>query len=37
MLRNELYFLKRIRNKLSSYWNLLRLRLYGVKHGCHCV
>lgn len=36
-LRSELYFLKRIRNRLSAYYNLLRLRLYGVKHGRNCV
>lgn len=37
MLRKELYFLKRVRNRLSSYYNLLRLWLYGVEHGRHCV
>lgn len=37
MLRNELYLLKRVCNRLSAYYNLLRLWLYGVKHGNHCV
>lgn len=37
MLRSELYFFKRVRNRLSSYYNLLRLWLYGVEHGRHCV
>lgn len=30
-------FLKRIRNRLSSYWNLFRLRMYGIEYGKHCV
>lgn len=37
MVRNELYFLKRVLNRLSVYYNLLRLWLYGVEHGYHCV
>ena len=37
MLRKELYFFKRVRNRLSVYYNLLRLRLYGVKYGQHCI
>lgn len=28
---------KRIRNRLSSYINLIRFYAYGVKHGKHCV
>ncbi len=30
-------FLKRIRNRLSAYYNLLRFNLYGVKYGTRCV
>lgn len=30
-------FFKRVRNRLSSYYNLLRLNLYGVEYGKHCV
>ena len=30
-------FVKRVRNRISSYINLLRLNLYGVEHGKHCV
>lgn len=30
-------FVKRARNRISSYINLLRLNLYGVEHGKHCV
>lgn len=30
-------FLRRVRNRLSSYCNLFRLYLYGVEHGTHCV
>lgn len=36
-LRSELYFLKRVRNRLSAWYNLARLWLYGVEHGRHCV
>lgn len=36
-LRSELYFLKRVRNRLISKYNLLRLYLYGIKHGHNCV
>lgn len=32
-----LRFVKRIRNRCSSYYNLLRLNLYGIEHGNHCV
>lgn len=35
--RLSVRFIKRIRNRLSAYYNLLRLNLYGVKHGRHCV
>lgn len=30
-------FVKRGRNRLSSYYNLLRLKLYGIECGKHCV
>lgn len=30
-------FMKRVRNRISSYYNLLRFNLYGVEHGKHCV
>lgn len=32
-----IYFIKRVRNRLSSYYNLLRINLYGIKHGRNCV
>lgn len=35
--RQIVSFIKRIRNRLSSYYNLLRLNLYGIKHGHNCV
>lgn len=35
--RSIIRFTKRVRNRLSSYYNLLRLKMYGVKHGNHCV
>lgn len=37
MLRRFSCFFKRIRNRLSSYYNRLRLLLYGVKYGRNCV
>ena len=37
MLMTVLYFFKRVRNRLSAYYNLLRLWMYGVEHGTHCV
>lgn len=36
-VRSIIRFTKRVRNRLSSYYNLLRLKMYGVKHGSHCV
>lgn len=30
-------FVKRVRNRLSSYWNLFRFRMYGVEYGKHCI
>lgn len=35
--RQIVSFIKRIRNRLSSYYNLLRLNLYGIKYGHNCV
>lgn len=35
--RKIVRFIKRVRNRLSSWYNLLRLSLYGVEHGKHCV
>ena len=35
--RGFVRFFKRVRNRLNSYYNLLRLNLYGVEHGRHCV
>ena len=35
--RKIVRFLKRVRNRLSSYYNLLRLKMYGVQCGRHCV
>lgn len=37
MFRRVVRFLKRVRNRISSYYNLLRLSLYGVEYGKHCV
>lgn len=36
-LRLLFRFFKRVRNKLSSYFNLIRLKMYGVEYGRHCV
>lgn len=36
-IRSIVRFVKRGRNRLSSYYNLLRLKLYGVECGKHCV
>lgn len=30
-------FVKRVRNRLSSYWNLFRFRMCGVEYGKHCI
>lgn len=35
--RISVKFLKRVRNRLSSYYNLFRLKMYGVECGRHCV
>lgn len=37
MIRSVGRFIKRVRNRLSAYYNLLRFKLYGVKYGKHCV
>lgn len=37
VVRKTVKFIKRVRNRLSSYYNLLRLKMYGVEHGVHCV
>lgn len=36
-IRSIMRFTKRVRNRLSSYYNLLRLKMYGVEYGRHCV
>lgn len=36
-MRHVIRFIKRIRNRISSYYNLIRLKMYGVEHGKHCV
>lgn len=36
-IRRIVHFVKRVRNRLSVYYNLLRLDMYGVKHGRNCV
>lgn len=36
-MRRFFYFINRVRNRISSYINRIRLRLYGVKFGCNCV
>lgn len=37
VVRKTVKLIKRVRNRLSSYYNLLRLKMYGVEHGAHCV
>ena len=36
-IRNIVRFVRRVRNRLSAYYNLFRLDLYGVDHGRNCV
>lgn len=36
-IRGTLRLIKRIRNRLSSYYNLIRLKMYGIEYGKHCV
>lgn len=36
-VRQIVRFIKRARNRFSSYYNLLRLKMYGVECGRHCV
>ena len=35
--RTTVNLLRRVRNRLSAYANLLRLLIHGVRHGRHCV
>ncbi|MDY3267337.1 MAG: acyltransferase [Phocaeicola sp.] len=37
IVRKSVKFVKRVRNRLSSYYNLIRLKMYGVEYGRHCV
>lgn len=37
IVRKSVKFVKRVRNRLSSYYNLIRLKMYGVEYGHHCV
>lgn len=37
VVRKSVKFVKRVRNRLSSYYNLIRLKMYGVECGRHCV
>lgn len=37
LFRNSARFMKRVRNRFSSWYNLARLSMYGVRHGKHCV
>lgn len=37
LFRKFVRLIKRVRNRLSSYYNLIRLKLYGVKYGKNCV
>lgn len=37
IVRTSSNFVKRARNRLSSYWNLFRFRMYGVEYGKHCI
>lgn len=36
-IRCTVRYIKRARNLVSSYYNLLRLNMYGIEHGKHCV
>lgn len=36
-IRSIIRFTKRVRNRLSSYYNLFRFKMYGIEHGRHCV
>ena len=36
-VRKIVHFVKRVRNRLSVYYNLFRLNMYGIKHGRKCV
>lgn len=36
-VRQIVRFFKRVRNRISSYYNLLRLKMYGVQCGRNCV
>lgn len=36
-VRLIIHFIRRVRNRLSSYYNLFRLNIYRVEYGKHCV
>lgn len=36
-IRKIIFQLRRVRNKLSCYWNRIKLRLYGIKYGHNCI
>lgn len=37
IIRISVKFVKRVRNRLSSYYNRFRLKMYGVEYGRNCV
>ena len=37
MIRTSIFQLRRVRKKLSCYWNRAKLRLYGIKYGRNCI
>ena len=36
-IRKAIFQLRRVRNKLSCYWNRIKFRLYGIKYGNNCI
>lgn len=37
LFRKSIRFVKRVRNRLSAYWNLVRFSLYGIDYGRNCT
>lgn len=36
-IRKTIFQLRRVRNKLSCYWNCIKFRQYGIKYGHNCI
>lgn len=36
-IQKAIFQLRRVRNKLSCYYNLFKFRLYGIKYGRNCI